>query len=73
VSPLPPHHELTTHGQNEYTLAVAVCRSFFQPEKRSGELEESGGLEDDGSFNVVAMRVDVRAGLFYGWVVSTEG
>ena len=41
--------------------------------KRSGELEESGGLEDDGSFNVVAMRVDVRAGLFYGWVVSTEG
>jgi len=46
---------------------------FSQPEKRSGELEESGGLEDDGSFNVVAMRVDVRAGLFYGWVVSTEG
>ena len=46
---------------------------FFQPEKRSGELEESGGLEDDGSFNVVAMRVDVRAGLFYCWVVSTEG
>ena len=46
---------------------------FSQPEKRSGALEESGGLEDDGSFNVVAMRVDVRASLFYGWVVSTEG
>ena len=36
-------------------------------------LQDSGGLEDKESLDGVAMKVDVRAGLFYGWVVSTEG
>ena len=48
-------------------------RVFCRTEKQSGELEDSGGLEHAESLDVAAMRVDVRAGLFYGWVVSTEG
>ena len=46
---------------------------FCRTEKQSGELEDSGGLEHAESLDVAAMKVDVRAGLFYGWLVSTEG
>ena len=52
---------------------LEFARVFCRPEKQSGELEDSGGLEHAESLDVAAMRVDVRAGLFYGWVVSTEG
>ena len=52
---------------------LGFARVFRRPEQQSDELEDSGGLEDKESFDGVAMRVDVRAGLFYGWVVSTEG
>ena len=52
---------------------LGFARIFRRPEKQSGELEDSGGLEHAESLDVAAMRVDVRAGLFYGWVVSTEG
>ena len=52
---------------------LEFARVFCRPEKQSGEMEDSGGLEHAESLDVEAMRVDVRAGLFYGWVVSTEG
>lgn len=52
---------------------LGFARVFRQPEQQSGELEDSGGLEHAESLDVAAMRVDARAGLFYGWVVSTEG
>ena len=48
-------------------------RVFCRTEKQSGELEDSGGLEHAESLDVAAMKVDVRAGLFYGWLVSAEG
>ena len=48
-------------------------RVFCRTEKQSGELEDSGELEHAESLDVAAMKVDVRAGLFYGWLVSTEG
>ena len=52
---------------------LELARVFRRPEQQSGELEDSGGLEHAESLDQAAMRVDVRAGLFYGWVVSTEG
>ena len=51
---------------------LGFARVFRRSEKQSGELEDSGGLEHAESLDVAALRVDVRAGLFYGWVVSTE-
>ena len=52
---------------------LEFARVFCRPEKQSGELEDSGGLEHAESLDVAAMKVDVLAGLFYGWLVSTEG
>ncbi|MDB2642952.1 hypothetical protein N9Y37_00735 [Luminiphilus sp.] len=52
---------------------MEFARVFRRPEQQSGEMEDSGGLEHAESLDVAAMRVDVRAGLFYGWVMSTEG